>query len=131
MADVADTGNKPKIVSAPCVVLIGYDLDFPKAMTTLAPHLPGAVKWWPTVESRRFDGLRNSALQGAYLMIAARSLGLDCGPMGGFDREAADAEFFAGTRIKSNFIVALGRGTGEKLHPRAPRLDFDAACEIL
>ena len=130
LANVADEGNKPKIMSAPCVVIVAYDLDFPSYMTLLH-HMPESVGWWPTEEGRHYDGLRNSSLQGAYLMLAARAMGLDCGPMGGFDREAVDAEFFAGTRIKSNFIIGLGHGSTEKLRPRAARLSFEQTSEIL
>jgi len=75
--------------------------------------------------------MRNATLQGAYLMLAARSLGLDCGPMSGFDNAKVDAAFFAGTSIKSNFICALGSGTSEALFPRNPRLPFDEACKII
>jgi 3-hydroxypropanoate dehydrogenase len=75
--------------------------------------------------------LRNSSLQGAYLMIAARALGLDCGPMSGFDNAGVDAAFFAGSRIKSNFICSIGHGTDENLFPRLPRLTFDEACKIV
>jgi len=131
LAERADAGNRNKIRSAPCVVILAYDLDFPATMTFLNPSAPDALTWWPTDEGRRFDGLRNSSLQGAYLMIAARSLGLDCGPMGGIDREAVDAAFFAETNIKSNFIIALGHGSTERLNPRGPRFDFDQVCEIL
>jgi 3-hydroxypropanoate dehydrogenase len=74
--------------------------------------------------------LRNASLQGAYLMLAARALGLDCGPMGGFDAAKLDAAFFAGTNVKSNFVVALGRGKPEALYPRGPRLGFDEACQL-
>lgn len=130
LADRADEGNKAKIMGAPCVVIVAYDLDFPRYMTLLH-HVPDAVNWWPTDEARHYDGLRNSSLQGAYLMMAARALGLDCGPMGGFDRAAVDAEFFAGTRIKSNFVVAVGHGSTERLRPRAARLSFEQTSEIL
>jgi 3-hydroxypropanoate dehydrogenase len=75
--------------------------------------------------------LRNSSLQGAYFMLAARSLGLDCGPMSGFNNAKVDAEFFAGTAIKSNFLCALGYGDASKLHPRSPRLAFEEACQVI
>lgn len=131
LADLADKGNVAKIMSAPCVAVIAYDLDFHEKMDVLSPHNPDARNWWPTEETRHFEGLRNSSLQGSYLMLAARSLGLDCGPMGGFDRDAVSAEFWPEGRIFANFIVALGEGTDEKLHPRAPRLTFDDTSEIL
>src|SRR6478752_6723620 len=82
----------------------------------------------PLVESTAF---RNSSLQGAYFIITARSLGLDCGPMSGFDNAKVDAAFFQGTTWKSNFVCNLGHGDPSKLYPRAPRLDFNEACKIL
>ncbi len=127
----AEPGNVAKIMSAPCVILVAYDLDFPDHMAQLRPDAPGATGWWPTEEGRSYDGLRNSALQGGYLMLAARALGLDIGPIGGFDREAVDRDFFPSGRIKSNFIICLGTGTTEKLHPRQPRLSFDEVARIL
>jgi 3-hydroxypropanoate dehydrogenase len=100
-------------------------------MAFLRPDAPGSTGWWPTEEGRRYDGLRNSSLEGGYLMLAARALGLDAGPMGGFDRDAVDREFFPGGRIRSNFIIAIGHGTTEKLHPRQPRFAFDKVCQVL
>jgi nitroreductase len=131
LAALAEPGNRPKIMSAPCVIVVAYDLDFHEKMAFLRPDAPDSVGWWPTEEGRHYDGLRNSSLQGGYLMLAARALGLDVGPMGGFDREAVDEAFFPGERIRSNFIIALGRGTTEKLHPRQPRFGFDEVCRIL
>ncbi len=78
-----------------------------------------------------YIALRNSSLQGAYFMLAARSLGLDCGPMSGFNNAKVDAEFFAGTTIKSNFLCNLGHGDASKLHPRSPRLSFEEACKVV
>ncbi len=118
-------------MKAPVIAIIGYDLDFPDRLIKLFPHAPGAKDYFPTVESRQETGFRNGTLQGAYLIIAARALGLDAGPMSGFNNAGVDAEFFAGTNIRSNFIVALGYGTDENLFPRSPRLDFDEANTIL
>lgn len=124
-------GNRAKTLKAPVTAIIGYDLDFPETLPKLFPHAPGAKDWFPTPESREVAGFRNGSLQGAYLIIAARALGLDAGPMSGFDNAGVDAEFFAGTNIKSNFIVALGYGTEENLFPRSPRLAFEEANTIL
>ncbi len=129
LAAVASEGNRPKILAAPLTVIIGYDLDFGAQMPKLFPARGEAMKSMfeksPAIaESTAF---RNSSLQGAYLIIAARALGLDCGPMSGFDNAAVDREFFAGTRILSNFLCSIGHGTEENLYPRNPRLSFEEA----
>jgi 3-hydroxypropanoate dehydrogenase len=125
-------GNKEKSMTAPALAIIGYDLDFPETLSILKPNAPGAKKYYDgKPELIREDAFRNGTLQGAYFMLAARALGLDCGPMGGFDRAGVDKEFFAGTAIKSNFLCALGHGNPAALHPRGPRLSFDQACKIL
>ena len=127
-----DEGNKEKSMTAPVVTIIAYDLDFPETLIKLKPHSPNAKHNYDgKAELVREDAFRNGALQGAYFMIAARALGLDCGPMGGFDRPGVDKEFFAGTGIKSNFLCALGHGNQAALYARAPRLSFDEACKIL
>jgi 3-hydroxypropanoate dehydrogenase len=131
LAPHLSAGNRDKTMKAPVTAIIGYDLDFHEQLDKLFPHAPGAKNWFPTVESRQETAFRNATLQGAYLIIAARALGLDAGPMSGFDNAGVDAEFFAGTNTKSNFIVALGYGTDENLFPRSPRLDFDEANTIL
>jgi 3-hydroxypropanoate dehydrogenase len=123
--------NRAKSMKAPVVAIIGYDLDFPDHLIKLFPHAPGAKDWFASDEAKQETGFRNGTLQGAYLLIAARALGLDAGPMSGFDNAGVDKEFFAGTNIKSNFIMALGYGTEENLFPRSPRLDFDEANTIL
>ena len=123
-------GNVTKVEQAPVTVIIGMDLEFYERIPELFPHNPGAREWFLEPESARVNALRNGSLQGAYLILAARALGLDCGPMSGFDNARVDAEFFAGTTIRSNFLCALGRGTREKLHPRGPRLSFEDACRI-
>lgn len=124
-------GNRLKMLSAPVTVIIGYDLDFPATLTKLFPHEPSAPSWFEDPKDGDFEALRSGTLQGAYLMIAARALGLDCGPMGGFDRAGVDREFFTGTRIRSNFVCAIGEGSDHRLFPRLPRLDFDEACRIV
>lgn len=123
-------GNREKMLSAPVVVIIGYDLDFPALLPQLFPHTDARRFFVGRPEHVEVTAFRNGTLQGAYLMIAARALGLDCGPMSGFDHEKVDAEFFAGTSIKSNFICALGRGDSSKLFQRHPRLNFSQACEL-
>lgn len=124
-------GNQGKVKAAPVTVIIGYDLEFYEKLPQLFPHTD-ARSWFvgnaPLIETTAF---RNSTLQGAYLMIAARALGLDCGPMSGFNNEAVDREFFPGGKVKSNFICAIGYGTDENLFPRSPRLSFDEACEVV
>jgi 3-hydroxypropanoate dehydrogenase len=131
LAPYLSGNNKAKTMKAPVTAIIGYDVDFHEQLPKLFPHAPGAKDWFPTPESREQTAFRNGTLQGAYLIIAARALGLDAGPMSGFDNAGVDKEFFAGTSIKSNFIVSLGYGTDENLFPRSPRLDFDEANTIL
>jgi 3-hydroxypropanoate dehydrogenase len=131
LASVASGANQAKIKAASATVIIGYDLDFPEHLATLFPHAPGmkAVFADPAVAEQ--TAFRNASLQGAYLIIAARSLGLDCGPMSGFDNGKVDALFFAGTRVKSNFICSIGHGNGENQFDRLPRLSFEDACKIV
>ncbi len=123
-------GNVAKTMAAPVTVIVAYDLTFYEHLPVLMPHVD-ARSWFagnaPLIESTAF---RNSALQGAYLILAARSLGLSCGPMSGFDNAVLDAAFFAGSPVKSNFLINLGYGDEATLHPRAPRLDFSTACRI-
>jgi 3-hydroxypropanoate dehydrogenase len=125
-------GNRDKTMAAPAVAIIGMDLDFPETFARLFPNNPKMKDGF--VGNEALIGtfaLRNSSLQGAYFMVAARALGLDCGPMSGFDNEGVDKEFFAGTNIKSNFICAVGHGDPAGVFPRNPRLSFDEACKIL
>ena len=123
--------NRAKSAKASVVAIVGYDLDFPDHLAKLFPHAPGAKDWFADPAAREQTAFRNSTLQGAYLIVAARALGLDAGPMSGFDNAGVDQEFFAGTNIKSNFLVALGHGTEENLFPRNPRLAFEDANTIL
>ena len=126
-----DEGNHAKTMAAPCTAIVAYDLAFYEKSPVLFPHTD--AKGW-------FDGkteaqlttiaLRNGSLQGAYLLLAARALGLDCGPMSGFDNAKVDAAFFAGTQVRSNFLMNLGRGDPASIFPRSPRLGFDEACRI-
>jgi 3-hydroxypropanoate dehydrogenase len=120
--------NQPAILAAPVTVIVGYDLDFAEKMPELFPARGEALKAMFSGEHFIYTtAFRNGSLQGAYLILAARALGLDCGPMSGFDNDAVDREFFAGTRIKSNFICSIGYGSGEVMFPRNPRLTFEAA----
>jgi 3-hydroxypropanoate dehydrogenase len=128
LAARASPGNQAAILAAPVTVIVGYDLDFAERMPELFPARGEAAKAMFIDEHVAYmTAFRNSSLQGAYLILAARALGLDCGPMSGFDNDAVDREFFAGTRIKSNFICSIGYGSGEAMSPRNPRLAFEAA----
>ncbi len=138
-------GNVEKTMSAPVTVIVAYDLRFYERMHKLFPHNAGIRKVFsenPALADA--TAKRNGTLQGAYLIIAARALGLDCGPMSGFDNAKVDAEFFAPSAqdasacqehstgcIKSNFLCNIGYGDPAKLFPRSPRLDFEEACEML
>jgi len=124
-------GNRAKTMTAPVTAIIGSDQTFYEQLPKLFPHTD-ARSWFigndALIETTAF---RNSTLQGAYLLLAARAIGLDCGPMSGFDNAGVDAEFFAGTAIKSNFLIAIGYGDASRdLFPRNPRLTFDEACTI-
>lgn len=125
-------GNVDKTMAAPVTVIIGHDLAFYEHLPTQFPHNPNARGVFEgklsLVETTAF---RNGTLQGAYLIIAARALGLDCGPMSGFNNAGVDAEFFAGTQIRSNFLCNLGYGDHSKIFDRSPRLDFDSVCTLL
>jgi 3-hydroxypropanoate dehydrogenase len=130
LARHASGANRPKILGAPVCVIIGYDLDFAQKLPQLFPHAPGAADWFAAEDVAQATAFRNSTLQGAYLILAARALGLDCGPMSGFDHAGIDAEFFASGRVRSNFLCNLGWGVRPELLPRNPRLTFDEACEV-
>lgn len=133
LAACASDNNRPKILAAPVTVIVGYDLDFYEQMPKLIPGAGGLSyreRYHSNPEIAQTTAFRNSSLQGGYLIMAARALGLDCGPMSGFDNAAVDAEFFAGTHVKSNFICSVGYGTDENLRPRNPRLNFEEACRF-
>jgi 3-hydroxypropanoate dehydrogenase len=123
-------GNLEKTRLAPVSVIIGMDMAFYDKLPQLFPHAD-AKSWFVGNEAMiAATAFRNSSLQGAYLILAARSLGLDCGPMSGFDAAKVDAEFWAGGSVKTNFIVNLGHGDASKLFSRSPRLSFEEACQI-
>lgn len=127
-----DAGNVDKTMSAPVTAILGMDMEFYTHMQKLFPHKKDAPSMFAGKEALiQTTAFRNSSLQGGYFILAARALGLDCGPMSGFDNAKVDAAFFAGTKIKSNFLCNLGYGDASKLHPRAPRLDFEEACRIV
>ncbi len=124
LAACAGGTNPDKIRKAPVSVIIGMDIDFHEQLPWLFPHAD-AKSWFEGNEAlRELSAMRNSTLQGAYFIIAARMLGLDTGPMSGFSNDAVDAAFFAGTRVKSNFISTLGYGDPATIFPRSPRPDF-------
>ena len=126
-----DPGNVAQTMAAPATAIIAYDLEFYEKLPVLVPHRDARSDFVGKPELIRFEAMRSGTLQGAYLIIAARALGLDCGPMGGFDHAKVDAEFFPEGSVKSNFLCNLGYGDPSKLHPRAPRLAFEEACRIL
>jgi 3-hydroxypropanoate dehydrogenase len=123
-------GNQEKTRAAPVTVIIGMDMAFYEKLPQLFPHAD-AKSWFvgnqPMIDATAF---RNSSIQGGYFILAARALGLDCGPMSGFDAAKVDAAFWAGTTVKTNFIVNLGHGDASKLFARSPRLTFDEACRM-
>ncbi len=131
LAPALAEGNLAKTLAAPVTAIIGSDYAFHEKLPYLFPHAD-AKSWFdgnqPLIDTTAF---RNSSLQGAYLMLAARALGLDCGPMSGFDNAKVDAAFFAGTDIRSNFLINLGYGDPSALFPRSPRLSFAEACQIV
>lgn len=126
-------GNRAKTMTAPVVAIIGYDLEFYEKLNILFPHAPGAREWFAGNDKAIFESaFRNSSLQGGYFILAARALGLDCGPMSGFNNKGVDDAFFPDGKVKSNFICALGKGDATKnFFPRNPRLNFEDFAQIL
>ena len=124
-------GNYKKTLSAPVTVIVGYDMQFYDKLPVLFPHVDAKSWFEGSPEERLYRvALRGSSMQVAYLILAARSLGLDAGPMSGFDNAKVDAAFFAGTSIRSNVLVNLGKGDPSAIFPRSPRLPFDEAARI-
>ncbi len=125
-------GNVDKTMAAPVTAIVAYDLEFYEHLGRLFPQSAGARDLFannaPLAQTTAF---RNGTLQGGYFILAARAVGLDCGPMSGFDNAKVDAEFFAATAVKSNFLCNLGYGDPAKLYPRNPRLAFEEACKVL
>jgi 3-hydroxypropanoate dehydrogenase len=124
-------GNRAKTMKAPVTAIIAYDLEFYEKLPTLFPHED--VRSWFVGKQQAIEitAFRNGTLQGAYFIIVARAVGLDCGPMSGFDNAKIDEEFFKGTPWRANFLCNLGFGDGSDLRLRHPRLDFDEACKIV
>jgi len=132
LAACMSDANRAKTLAAPVTAILAMDLEFYERLPVLFPHNPGARSWFAgKPEHIRETALRNSSLQGAYFIIAARALGLDCGPMSGFDAARVNADFFAGSPLRVNFVCSVGHGDASKLFPRSPRLDFDEACRIV
>jgi 3-hydroxypropanoate dehydrogenase len=121
--------NLDKTMAAPVTVILGTDYRFYEHLPFLFPHTD-ARSWFEGKPNADETAFRNSSLQGAYLIMAARALGLDCGPMSGFDNAKVDAAFFAGTQVRSNFLINIGYGDPATLFPRSPRFTFDQACRI-
>jgi 3-hydroxypropanoate dehydrogenase len=132
LADLASGTNGPKIRAAPATVIIGMDLEFREHLPWLFPHAPTAKDWFPTEDVRYAHAFRNSSLQGAYLLLAARALGFDTGPMSGFDNAKVDEAFFADQpNVKSNFIATLGHGDPSTIFDRLPRPEFERFNRVL
>ena len=132
LAAHAMAANQPKITGAPVCVIVGMDLEFHEQLPWLFPHTDARSWFTGSAELRQANAFRNSSLQGAYLMLAARALGLDCGPMSGFDNAAVDAEFFADQpHVRSNFICAIGHGDPASIFGRSPRPEFDVFNKLL
>ena len=124
-------GNRDKTMQAPVCAIIGYDLEFYEQLPKLFPRNDMKSGFVGKPDKIKETAFRNGTLQGGYLIIAARLLGLDCGPMSGFDNAGVDAEFFAGTSVRSNFLCNLGYGDPSMLKPRLPRLSFDEMAKIV
>ena len=132
LAPCMSEGNRAKTLKAPVTAIIGMDMAFYDQLPQLFPHNLNARNWFSgKPEFIATTAMRNSSLQGGYFILAARALGLDCGPMSGFDAEAVNAAFFAGTQIQANFLCNLGYGDPVGLFPRSPRLSFEQACRIV
>jgi 3-hydroxypropanoate dehydrogenase len=126
-------GNVEKTMSAPVIAIIAHDTDFHSLLHKTFPHNPGFADMFTGDEkraARESFAFRNGSLQGAYLIMAARAIGLDCGPMSGFDNAMVDQLFFSGSNVKSNFLCALGYGDPAKVMERLPRLGFDEVCQL-
>lgn len=131
LAPLMSSANRGKTLAAPVNVIMAYDLAFAERLPELFPQSPAAKDWFAAPAIAQETAFRNGSLQAAYLMLAARSLGLDCGPMSGFNADGVNAEFFASTTLRANFICNIGYGTAENLFPRNPRLAFEDACQML
>ena len=124
-------GNVEKVRQAPVTAVIGMDMEFYERLPQLFPHTDARSWFAGNDEAIRTTALRNSSLQGGYFIIAARALGLDCGPMSGFDAAKMNDIFWPGTTVKTNFVCTLGKGDPSKIRPRGPRMNFDEVCRIV
>ena len=135
LAPHLDEGNRQQTMSAPYTAIVAYDLAFADHLRKLIPHAPNAKEWFADPKNAEWNAIQSGTLEGGYLILAARALGLDCGPMNGFSRDGVDQEFFlpdpAMKTWRSSFLVNIGHGDDTRLRPRAPRLDFEEACRIL
>ena len=131
LAACASAANQAKVTAAPVTVIIGFDPKFYDRLPELFPHVDARPWFNGNVDLARETAFRNASLQGAYLIMAARALGWDTGPMSGFDKKAVDAAFWGDTGVETNFICSLGKGNGDGLFPRLPRLAFEDAAQIL
>ncbi len=130
LAGCVSVGNQPKVQEAPVTVIIGMDMAFVDKLPQLFPHTDARAWFTGKPQMVADTAFRNSSLQGAYLILAARALGLGTGPMSGFDAAKVDAGFWAGTAVRTNFICTLGHGNPAKVLPRNPRLSFEEACQF-
>nr|WP_143710524.1 malonic semialdehyde reductase [Janthinobacterium sp. Marseille] len=131
LAACVSAGNVQKVLTAPITAIIGMDMAFPRKMPQLFPHMDAQALFAANEKLTEETAFRNSSLQGAYFIMAARAIGLDCGPMSGFDAAKVNEAFFVGTKVQANFICSIGYGDHEKIKPRLPRLTFEAACAIV
>ena len=132
LAECASEGNQKKILTAPVVAIIGYDVEFHEHLPWLFPHTDAKSWFEGDREARKESAFRNSVLQGAYLMLAARALGLDCGPMSGFDQDKATTEFFSDQpHVRADWLCAIGYGDRSTIFDRSPRPDFDKFNTLL
>ena len=131
LLEAVGDGNKPKVASAPAVAVIAHDMEFYKHLGTLAPHLDTESFAAQDEAKLKMQASNNTWLQGGYFILAARALGLDCGPMSGFNPAKVDELFFEGSSWRASFLLSLGYGSGENIRDRAPRLSFDEACRIV
>lgn len=124
------SGNTDKTMAAPVTAIVAYDTRFYELLPRLY-HNPDAINWYNKPSIAEVNGFRNGSLQGGYLILALRAVGLDCGAMSGFDNAKVDAAFFPDGRLKSNFLINIGYGTGKGIPARNPRLDFEEQCRLL
>ena len=131
LAACVSASNQAKVKQAPVTVIIGMDMAFYEQLPFLFPHADARAWFVGNEASIQATAMRNSSLQGGYLILAARAMGLDCGPMSGFDAAQVDAAFWAGSTVKTNFLCTLGTGDPAKVFPRSPRLSFEQACSLV